>query len=61
MTAGKENKLIMRFNEYGIEDVSILGGKNANLGEMIKRSKVPDFTNLMLIAEAYHYFIKENN
>ena len=61
MTSDKEKKLILWFEECGIEDVPVVGGKNASLGEMIEKTKVPVPTGFALTAEAYRYFIRENN
>lgn len=61
MTKDKEMKLILWFEECGIEDVPLVGGKNASLGEMIEKTKVPVPTGFALTAEAYRYFIRENN
>jgi len=33
----KENKFVLWFEEVGIEDVPMVGGKNASLGEMIQQ------------------------
>ncbi len=54
--------LILWFDEVGIKDVPLVGGKNASLGEMFQRLKpvgvnVPD--GFAITAEAYRYFIKE--
>ncbi|NVM29364.1 MAG: phosphoenolpyruvate synthase [Candidatus Helarchaeota archaeon] len=57
----KEKELVLWFEECGIEDVPIVGGKNASLGEMIEKTKVPVPTGFALTAEAYRYFIRENN
>ncbi len=51
------------FSEVGIEDVPLVGGKNASLGEMMRELgglgvKVPD--GYAVTAEAYRYFLKEN-
>ena len=61
MTKDKEKALILWFEECGIEDVPLVGGKNASLGEMIEKTKVPVPTGFALTAEAYRYFIRENN
>jgi pyruvate,water dikinase len=50
------------FNEIGIGDVSLVGGKNASLGEMVrelsaKGVKVPN--GFAVTAEAYRYFLRE--
>lgn len=54
------NKFILWFNEIGIEDVPLVGGKNASLGEMYqnlegKGIKVPN--GFAITAEAYRYFL----
>ncbi len=61
MTDDKEKKLVLWFEECGIEDVPLVGGKNASLGEMIEKTKVPVPTGFAMTAEAYRYFIRENN
>ncbi|MHA1321775.1 MAG: phosphoenolpyruvate synthase [Candidatus Helarchaeota archaeon] len=61
MTDDKAKKLVLWFEECGIEDVPLVGGKNASLGEMIQKTKVPVPTGFALTAEAYRYFIRENN
>jgi len=55
--------LIKWFNELSINDVPIVGGKNASLGEMVrelaqKSVKVPD--GFAITAQAYRYFIESN-
>ncbi|BCO09803.1 phosphoenolpyruvate synthase [Desulfolithobacter dissulfuricans] len=55
-------KLILWFEEIGIEDVPIVGGKNASLGEMYqhltsKGVKVPH--GFAITAYAYQYLLKE--
>jgi pyruvate,water dikinase len=52
------------FNKISIDDVSLVGGKNASLGEMInelspKGIRIPD--GFAITAEAYRYFIDTNN
>ena len=59
--ASKDQSLILWFEEVGIEDIPLVGGKNASLGEMIqqltpKGVKVP--TGFATTAYAYRYFIK---
>lgn len=61
MVTDTKNKLVLWFEECGIEDVPLVGGKNASLGEMIQKTKVPVPTGFALTADAYRYFIKENN
>ncbi|MDI6777652.1 MAG: phosphoenolpyruvate synthase [Patescibacteria group bacterium] len=58
-----KTKHILWFKETGINDVSLVGGKNASLGEMYqnlkkKGIKVPD--GFSVTAEAFRYFIKQN-
>jgi pyruvate,water dikinase len=59
----KEQSLILWFEEVGIEDIPLVGGKNASLGEMIQQLKpkgvnVP--TGFAITAYAYRYFIRES-
>jgi len=51
------------FSEINIDDVNIVGGKNASLGEMYQELapqgiKVPN--GFATTAEAYHYFLRHN-
>jgi pyruvate, water dikinase len=57
----KERSLILWFDEVGIADIPLVGGKNASLGEMIqqltpKGVKVP--MGFATTAYAYRYFIE---
>ena len=56
-------KLLLWLEEVGIEDVSLVGGKNASLGEMIKALS-PKGVNIpegfVITAESYKYFISYN-
>ncbi|APW60541.1 phosphoenolpyruvate synthase [Paludisphaera borealis] len=57
-----ESRFIRRFDQIGIEDVPLVGGKNASLGEMYreltpKGVRVPD--GFAVTAEAYHHFLRE--
>lgn len=57
-----KNKFVLWFEEVGIEDVPMVGGKNASLGEMIqqltaKGVNVP--TGFATTAYAYRYFIEK--
>jgi pyruvate,water dikinase len=54
---------IRRFAELGMEDVPLVGGKNASLGEMYRtlatqRVKVPN--GFATTAEAYRYYLRHN-
>lgn len=56
--------LILPFNAVGINDVPLVGGKNASLGEMIKHLQpmginIPD--GFATTADAFRLFIHENN
>ncbi len=58
----KQDALVLWFDELGIEDVPLVGGKNASLGEMHrlltkKGINVPN--GFAVTAPAYHRFIKE--
>ncbi len=60
MSAGGD--YILWFRELGINDVPVVGGKNASLGEMYKKLtkkgvSVPD--GFAVTAEAYRYLLKE--
>ncbi len=60
----KQNALILWFDQIGIEDVPLVGGKNASLGEMYrhltsKGVRVPN--GFAITATAYRYFIEKNN
>ena len=60
----KANKFVLWFNEVGIQDVPLVGGKNASLGEMYKALtkrgvKVPN--GFAVTAYSYRYFLEEEN
>ncbi|MGQ9478985.1 MAG: PEP/pyruvate-binding domain-containing protein, partial [Thermoproteota archaeon] len=57
----KLERYVLWFNEIGVEDVPIVGGKSASLGEMLRRTGVPIPNGFATTAEAYRYFIKYNN
>ncbi len=59
-TAG--SRFIRRFDEIGIEDIPLVGGKNASLGEMVRELtpagvRIPD--GFAVTAEAYWLFLRE--
>ena len=61
-TAEKQPSYIKWFREIGIEDVALVGGKTASLGEMFrelmsKGVKVPD--GFAITAQAYRDFLRE--
>jgi pyruvate, water dikinase len=56
-----QKKFILWFNEIGIDDVPLVGGKNASLGEMYQKLhgqgiRVPN--GFAITAYAYRYFLK---
>ncbi|WP_337860766.1 phosphoenolpyruvate synthase [Ferroplasma sp.] len=52
---------ILWFSEISKEDVPIVGGKSANLGEMIKIKSIPVPNGFSTTSFAYKEFIKEND
>jgi len=58
MSNSKETKIILWFEELDKEDVPLVGGKNANLGEMIKAG-IPVPPGFAVSAYAYKRFIEE--
>jgi pyruvate,water dikinase len=61
---GEESRPLIRwFHEIGIDDVSVVGGKNASLGEMV-RELVPLGVNVpngfAVTADAYRHFLRSN-
>jgi pyruvate,water dikinase len=57
----KEQLLVLEFNQVGIHDIPLVGGKNASLGEMIQElfSKGVNVPNgFATTAHAYRYFIE---
>ncbi len=56
----KGSKYVLWFKEVGKDDVALVGGKGANLGEMTKAGfPVPE--GFIITAEAYYTFLRENN
>lgn len=56
-------KYIRRFNELGIDDIPLVGGKNASLGEMYRELssqglRIPN--GFATTSQAYRYFITHN-
>ncbi|MEO0849033.1 MAG: PEP/pyruvate-binding domain-containing protein, partial [Cyanobacteria bacterium J06648_1] len=58
----KEQVLVLWFEDVGMGDVSLVGGKNASLGEMIQQL-TPKGINVpggfATTAHAYRYFIEQ--
>jgi pyruvate,water dikinase len=62
VASGPAVRYVQWFNEIGIDDVPLVGGKNASLGEMYRELasagvKVPN--GFAITAEAYRYFLRE--
>lgn len=62
-TESKLQSLVLWFDQVGIEDIALVGGKNASLGEMIQQLgahgvKVP--TGFSTTAHAYRLFIQQS-
>jgi len=60
----RSNKFILWFDEIGIGDVPLVGGKNASLGEMYRSlsKKGVDVPNgFAVTAHAYDYFVEEED
>lgn len=54
------SKLLVWFKDVGKEDVGLVGGKGANLGEMT-RAGFPVPPGFIVTAKAYYEFIREND
>jgi len=57
----KQNAFVLWFEELGIEDVPIVGGKNASLGEMYRNlvpKGVPIPNGFAVTAQAYRHLLK---
>ena len=62
MPAPAESPFIKWFSEISVEDIPLVGGKNASLGEMFsslapKGVRVPD--GFAITADAYRYFLRQ--
>jgi len=55
----KEEALILWFEELTKEDTQIVGGKNANLGELMSKAKVPVPPGFAVTAAAYRKFLED--
>ena len=57
----RQQAFILWFEEVGITDIPLVGGKNASLGEMIRQlqGKVNVPTGFAITAYAYRYFIQQ--
>ncbi len=63
-TMPQQKRFIRWFNELSINDIALVGGKNASLGEMY-RELIPQGINIpngfAVTAEGYHYMLDEAN
>ncbi len=55
----KSKKFILWFEEVSKNDVGLVGGKNASLGEMITNTKIPVPDGFAVTSHAYRYFIEK--
>ncbi len=56
----KKGKFVFWFDEIGMEDVPLVGGKSASLGEMTQRTGVPVPYGFATTADAYRYYLRAN-
>lgn len=56
----KQQKLVLWFDEIQKEDVPVVGGKSASLGEMTSRTSVPVPYGFATTAHAYRVFIEKS-
>lgn len=56
----KGNSFLLWFDEINNEDVPLVGGKSASLGEMTSKTKVPVPYGFATTSDAYRYFMKES-
>ncbi len=56
----KKDSNVLWFNQLGIEDVNLVGGKGGNLGEMYNLG-IPIPNGFVVTSKAYYNFIEENN
>lgn len=60
----KKESYVLWFDEIGIDDLALVGGKNASLGEMIrnlKKKKVPVPPGFAITAHAYKYVLEKQD
>jgi len=55
----KMGPLMLWFDQIGKQDVPVVGGKSASLGEMTSKTKVPVPYGFALTADAYRLFLRE--
>lgn len=54
----RSKSFVLWFDEIGIEDIPLVGGKNASLGEMRKNTKVKIPQGFAITASAYRYMLE---
>lgn len=57
----KRKEFVLWFDNISSEDISIVGGKCANLGEIMVKTNIPVPRGFAITAYAYQYFIEKNN
>lgn len=55
----KEKKFVLWFDDLGKDEVQLVGGKSASLGEMTSKTKVPVPFGFATTAAAYNFFIEK--
>lgn len=55
----RSKSFVLWFDEIGIEDISLVGGKNASLGEMRKNTNVKIPQGFAITAYAYRYILEK--
>jgi len=55
-----KDRKVVRFEDVGKDDITIVGGKGANLGEMTKAG-VPVPPGFIVTAQSYFYFLEQSN
>lgn len=55
-----EERRVVWFEDVGKEDISLVGGKGANLGEMT-RAHIPVPPGFIGTAQSYFYFLEKSN
>lgn len=53
----RNERFVLWFEEVGKEDVALVGGKCANLGELMTKAKVPVPPGFAVTTHAFNYFI----
>ena len=56
----RPKRIVVWFEEVGKQDLALVGGKGANLGEMTQ-AKVPVPSGFIVTADSYFYFLEKSN